>query len=837
MAVTFRSSSTATNSSSSFNGTTLVFNAPAGLASGDLLIAAVYFSSNVTAPSGWTAYGALTMNGLEAGQLFAKIAGPSEPSTYTWTSTGGGGVATGAMLDYFGNAAIDVEAQTSTGGSPRPTSYAAPSVNTSQANEVVVALWIGSNEIAITLPGGLTSRASVVGNFGAIVAGDYTGPVTPGSTSPGTASQGSANDWAAFTVAIKVTQPLAPTLTAPTNGAYTDVYDNGGPFVWAYNTGGGTGGETGYQFRRKTTGAYTYWNASTPAFQSSAVTNTSTSTSLTFPATVWANDTTYNWSVASQDSTGLGAFASDFTVNTQFAPAVSPQTPAGTWGTNNTPTITWLDTLDPLATQGTYRVVTYSAAQYGAVGFTPGSGASLDDSGVVSSTALSYTTANTIPNNTTVRSYIQITQSPGGQVSPWVFTSYTISLNTPAAPTITALATTDPTTGMPLIQLTVQGQDNYLTANQAAFVSGNTTGWTAGSNTTISAVTSPPPPSAEGTYSMQMAPTATGTISANTATGTAGVVVIAGNTYTALASFRSASTARACTVGISWYNSAGTLLSTTTSSSTNDSSSAWTQVTLLGTTAPANAAFAAVVVTVAAANEDHFVAEVALVPGTTNTWARGGLVGSTSAIILRSDNTYVRNASPANPALITNASQQTVINDYEATPGTQYQYTAVIQATISGNLLSSPTAFSNVVTLTTTQWWEIDPTTPSTAVGAQVTVWNPQTTEQSAAHIVMGQVTPNILANVMGGTDGSAEFQTFNTSSYIGLTSLLTSQKTIFISDPFGLSYYVRFGPSTGATSGSGGNTVLNAQLQASTGAAPYKITQANFVAQPKPPV
>lgn len=839
MAATFRSST----SSASGAANSITLNLPAGSVAGDALFA--YFSAPGginSSPSGWTSVNPIIIfpggSGTTVGQsAWYKIATSSDISAgnFTWGFASMGATA-GVMVSYV-NGLIDAVTGTGTStfpagsGTHATTTFNGASVTTTQANETVLAFWVNRGSGTTTLPGGVTSRASTTAPSGPnVIVGDYAGPGTPGTSAPGTASFSSAQQWGAVTIAVALSAtPLAPTLNSPINGAYADVYDTGGPFTWTYNPQGVSGAQTGYQFRQKTTGAYVYWNATTPAFQSSPVTNATSAATVTFPATVWANDTTFNWSVANQATSGAtGPFASDFTVNTQFAPLVSVVSPTGTWSINQTPTVTWSNSLDPLGTQGSYRVVTYSLAQYTAAGFTPGTGSSLDDSGVVNSTSTTYTTINAIANNTTVRSYVQVVQSPGGQTSAWAFTGYTVSLSTPATPTITALPSTDPVTGCPRVTLQVQTYDNYLTANQAAFVNGNTTGWAAGGGTTLSAVTSPLPPAAEGTYSMQMA--GAGTLSANTPTGLLGIAVNPSQQYTALASFRTISTARSCTVAVSWYDATGAFISTSTSTPITNSSSAWTQA-LITVNAPANAKFASVLVSVAAAAEHQFVAEVSLAPFSVTTWTRGGLVGSTTLAVLRNDGEYVRGATNMAQTTVP-ATQQVTLYDYEATPFTQYTYEAFISVVISGNLLQSTAFTSAPVELQTTGWWELDPTDPSTAVNANTTNWNPMISEQSAAHLVMGQATPNIIANAMGGTDGSVEFQTFDAPTYNGLQDILTSQKTIFISDPFGLSYYVRFGPSSG---GGGGSQVLNANLQASTAAAPYRITQSTFVAQLRP--
>ena len=336
------------------NVNSLTINAPAGLVAGDVMLALIGYgagaNTTITPPSGWSQVGS-TVQGDTYAQtaLFTKVAGSSEPSSYTWTLGSTGYGMTGFILDYYNVTGIDVSATANTGGSAA-TSEAAASVTTTGPNETVVAFWVegaSSSGISLSLPGGLTSRATLAMDQStgyyepALVAGDYTGPSTPGSTSPGSASSTQSSFWATFTVALTTAVPLAPTLNTPANGAYTDLQNTGGPFAWTYNTGGATGGQTGYHLREKTTGSYSYWNAGTGAFQGTEVANTSTATSITFAAGKWTDGNTYNWSVASVDANGTGPYASDFTVNAQAVPSVSVTAPTGSVTASQTPTTGW----------------------------------------------------------------------------------------------------------------------------------------------------------------------------------------------------------------------------------------------------------------------------------------------------------------------------------------------------------------------------------------------------------------------------------------------------------------------------------------------------------------
>jgi microcystin-dependent protein len=84
-----------------------------------------------------------------------------------------------------------------------------------------------------------------------------------------------------------------------------------------------------------------------------------------------------------------------------------------------------------------------------------------------------------------------------------------------------------------------------------------------------------------------------GVTSAVTASGTAGIPVTPGTTYTLTISSRAQTTGRSINASLDFYNSAGTYLTTVTTGSGNDTTTGWTDVRAI-VTAPANAAYARV---------------------------------------------------------------------------------------------------------------------------------------------------------------------------------------------------------------------------------------------------
>lgn len=634
--------------------------------------------------------------------------------------------------------------------------------------------------------------------------------------------------------------PLAPTLLTPENGSYEDL--SGTPtFTWQYNAGAPSSGtvQTAYQFQRITNGGTTqYWNATAEAWQSTTVKNTSTAQSVTFSSGAWVDGNVYQWSVATTDANGDGPFAQSFTVNSQALPTVTSITPNGTITTAD-PVIAWVAGFPTGATQTTYQVIIYDATQYSASGFAPGSGPSVYDTGVVGGSASSIDLSQVpvlLPNSTSYRFYVQIGET-GGQVSTWVYSPVVTSYAAPNIPEITATPTpeadTDPrgeSPTYPSISLVFQGNDNLLSQQDADPALGLGT-WREISNCAVASTSD----------GLSLTASAAGNMSAETVPGTAGYAVQSSTQYSAVADFQATTSGRSCTVAIAWYDATGALISTSTGTAITDTTAGATQASVTATS-PSSAAFATVVLAIdsAAASELHYVSEIGILLGSSVTWGPGGFVGLQEAIVLRSDGLYVRGASPANPASLDAATQQVTLADYEATPGVSYSYAAQVIVTYAKNqtVVSDP-GDSASVTQETLGWWEVDPTNPDGAIYAQPTSWNPLQVEQSAAHMVTGLQTMNIVANAMMRQDFNATFTIFDNSTYAVLESLVASQITCFVSSPWGSpdSNWYRFGPQSGGLSTGTGNKTKDTTLHASAAPAGYRDVAVTAVAQPRPPV
>lgn len=146
----------------------------------------------------------------------------------------------------------------------------------------------------------------------------------------------------------------------------------------------------------------------------------------------------------------------------------------------------------------------------------------------------------------------------------------------------------------------VDGTELYFSDSPANLLAFNTSeietsaaGWSAGANTTLSRSTAW---AHQGVASLQLTPTAAGTISANTPPGTSGVPVDPGRVYNFTGWLRAVTDARVWSAYVDWYDAAGAALSTSTFTfGLSDATGTDTGFgTSGGATAPAGAAFASV---------------------------------------------------------------------------------------------------------------------------------------------------------------------------------------------------------------------------------------------------
>lgn len=154
-------------SSTSISGggpTTITVTKPAGVASGDVLIAGLSFetgsSDTITAPTGWTLVRRVNNTNSEGLAVYRKVAGGSEPASYAWTFASSRSLSAGilAFTGVDNTTPIDVENGQTTASN---TTHATPTITTTQANDLLVAFFAIPQSATWTPPTGMTEQVDV----------------------------------------------------------------------------------------------------------------------------------------------------------------------------------------------------------------------------------------------------------------------------------------------------------------------------------------------------------------------------------------------------------------------------------------------------------------------------------------------------------------------------------------------------------------------------------------------------------------------------------------------------------------------------------------------------
>jgi hypothetical protein len=376
-------------------------------------------------------------------------------------------------------------------------------------------------------------------------------------------------------------------------------------------------------------------------------------------------------STASGDKANLYELYID--VLTTAQPTVTVTAPTGTITDTSFPSVVWTYADADGDQQSAYQIKIFDSTTYGGASFSPDTSTPTVDTGVVASTNNGATLEVDLADATTYRAYVKVAHLVNGNnfFSDWAYSQFTIDVDAPATPLITAFY--DSSIGA--VTLTIFGRTNFLSANQASLET-NTTGWAAVTNCAIARSTSQ---YASGVASLEMTASASGDAVASTTTATAFAVTPLVE-FSAYAEFKAGATPRSVAIGIRYLTSSGTTISTTYGTSVTDSTSAWTTATAT-VAAPVNAATAQVFAKIisAGSSEIHYVDKIALHAGDTPTWSRGGF-SDFSFDVERSQNgsyTPVRN-SPVTAG----TGQVATLNDFESPLDTTVTYRAKARANI-----------------------------------------------------------------------------------------------------------------------------------------------------------
>lgn len=534
-------------------------------------------------------------------------------------------------------------------------------------------------------------------------------------------------------VADLTRSPNAPTLVSPVNGTTSDLA-SGGVFTWTYNPVSPSDSQQAWAFRRVNGATTQYWNASTQAFATGAIiwntTDPTNPTQVAFPAGKWTTSTTYTWSVATKSATGAASsFATDRTITAAVVPVVVVTSPSGIAYGESTPLVVWNYT--SLNAQRDYQV--RIVATFGVTIDPNDPLPAAWDSGVVgSSLARSARVGTALTNGVAYRAYVRCSDS-GGLASAWSYSDFTVSIVPPTGPLVEVLDEVFYDTNVPRASLYLTARSNYLDAVQA----NGQANWVVDANCTLAA--QPDNSASQLIASLQMTSAASGDMSARTSVGTAPTApvgqpalsgplsfpVVAGQPYTAVASFKSAASIRACRVAIRWYDNddgTGALISESGGSQVTSSLTSYAPA-FVTATAPATAKLGRMVVYVlatAGAAEVHYAGRMSLHPGRDTNYQSGGYANSQTLRVERSDDdgaTWATIIDRAKP----NYWQQAAAFDRLAPFNAEVQYRCYTNVDLgNGAALTSDPSDTSFITIASDVWVIRDPAEEDAEINALV---------------------------------------------------------------------------------------------------------------------
>ena len=219
------------------NGLSLSVNVPAGVASGDLLLATIGKTGSefLGIPSGWTRVQHVGDSSTMDFAVFYHVVANGDPSSYAFSWTGSTNrYATGGITAY-GNVdndnPVDVNGTWGSGASS-VTSFPAPTITTTAANEMIVTAYgVAADNTNWTAPAGMSERVDQVAGTGttfvSVGQDDVLQSGPPAATGTKTATSNVAGGGGAITLALRpgrtlgsgtpqVNSPTAATLTSTT---------------------------------------------------------------------------------------------------------------------------------------------------------------------------------------------------------------------------------------------------------------------------------------------------------------------------------------------------------------------------------------------------------------------------------------------------------------------------------------------------------------------------------------------------------------------------------------------------------------------------------------------
>lgn len=602
--------------------------------------------------------------------------------------------------------------------------------------------------------------------------------------------------------------PGTPSLVSPANGARQDLAA-GATFVWAYNAVSPGDTQQAWAFRRQFGAGPTteYWNVSTQAWQSTEVFNTTDAATpyrVSFPSGKWSTGTTYSWSVRTKSSTGANSsYASNRTITASLAPTVTVTNPTGISYGSSTPLVTWVYTSATAQRDYEVRIV----PTLGVVIDPNDPAPSTWTSGVITSAiGRSVRVGTSLTDGTAYRAYVRSTDTNGVQ-SAWSYSDFTLSLQPPAGPLVEVVDLESWETGVPRVEINVKARSNFFSANQALGQSA----WENDANATLLAQTDDP--ANQLLAGLKMVSIAAGSVIARTTVGSPPTAplgqpaytrplsfpVIAGETYTAIASFKvnTGGTVRAARVRIRWYNNddgTGSLISETIGDQIVTGTTSYVQAVNTAD-APDGAVLARVALEVlgaTAAGEIFFASRLSFHPGRDTAWQTGGYSQTQTVLVQRSDDGGVT-WSDLTDAVKPDFYQQASLSDRTMPFNVDVQYRATTNADVGGTAVLT-SAYSPVAEAFVESFlWAIrDPNEDLAEFNAYVTGYSQHDEDGSTVFRPAGRYAAVVDVEALQSASGNIEIFV-KAADVDAIKNIVTRTVPLILQTPAGKVTCVRF--------------------------------------------
>jgi len=649
-----------------------------------------------------------------------------------------------------------------------------------------------------------------------------------------------------------MTAPFAPVFLNPlpntkyhvNSSLYTSYVPSQWRNAWRVFTPDQSANIDRYALRRKLlpSGAFEYWNAATPAWQSTEVFNVVTAIgdnqimapfgsfgvgSMGTPTAGTYN--TYQYAVRVGAGAGqLGPYCTDQILYWSSDPTMNVLSPLSTVTTSR-PLITWQYIGTGGSRQKRYRAMAFASAAPPLSGdmFLSASLAVWDSGWVTDSSAYSVPVGNDLPGSGTY-SFCVAVEDDLGMVMATSAGSVTVTLNLPPAPTLTAVAKPD----LGAVDVTLSSAFNLLEADTSSFV--NSTGtWqdlqlAAFARVALDPVTFTGPAlkvdaagitfnamnalfasftadnAGYASFNAQKADQQGGNPIISTPTGLLGYAVLPSTVYSFTCAIRNSSGTGSHRAIIKWYKSDGTptaLTPTVNGTTTACNASTYTEVPNKNVTSPVDAAFVAIQIesiTMPVGNS-YYLQGAALAKAADVFWSPGGSSAGIRFILERKVGSgaykYVWGSSRTNPASpLSGVLSAITIRDLAYPIGrSDVSYRAYAVSTASGSAVYSSPVLASGPSLVSEAWLR-DPTLPTRNMNVMLSSWNRDVAVQSQEFIPEGAsgavVTHGSQPNV---SRVQLEHWSFTQADYDALLTLLTSKRTLHLQRAIGGEcYFVR---------------------------------------------